>query len=115
MGRYAQAEPLFAEVLEVSRRMLGREHADTVICLNNLAWSLTMQGKFDHAEPLFQEALEIRRRTLGGTCRYPRFHERSGVALPAFASLRPSAALFVKTLDVRRRKLERITSIRWCR
>ena len=36
-SRYGEAEPLFKQVLEIRRRVLGDNHPDTTISLNNLA------------------------------------------------------------------------------
>jgi hypothetical protein len=36
-GKYAQAEALYSQTLEISRRVLGREHPDTLMCMGKLA------------------------------------------------------------------------------
>ena len=46
-GKFAKAEPLLVKTLEVSRRVLGEEHPDTLessACENNLAESLMSSG-----------------------------------------------------------------------
>ena len=45
--------------------MLGLEHSDTAISLNNLALLYDNQGKYNEAEPLYQRALAIDEKTLG--------------------------------------------------
>ena len=40
------------KVLEVRRRVLGEEHPDTLISMNNLAVLYRDQGKYAQAEPL---------------------------------------------------------------
>ncbi|MEM6612504.1 MAG: tetratricopeptide repeat protein [Cyanobacteria bacterium P01_C01_bin.72] len=35
-GRYAEAEPLYLEALEMSRKLLGQEHPNTQTIENNL-------------------------------------------------------------------------------
>ena len=36
-GKYAQAEALYSQTLEIQRRVLGPEHPDTLMSMNNLA------------------------------------------------------------------------------
>ncbi len=36
-GRYDEAEPLNLETLEVKKRVLGEEHPDTLLSMNNIA------------------------------------------------------------------------------
>jgi CHAT domain-containing protein/tetratricopeptide (TPR) repeat protein len=63
-GKYAEAERLFRQALEIRRRVQGEDHPDTATACDNLASSLTDQGKFAEAERLLRQALEIRRRAL---------------------------------------------------
>jgi tetratricopeptide (TPR) repeat protein len=65
LGRYPEAESLFAEVLETSRRVLGVEHPLTLACLTNLAILYRYLERYDEAEALYLEALEAKRRVLG--------------------------------------------------
>jgi tetratricopeptide (TPR) repeat protein len=37
IGEYAKAEPLYQEALRIRRKVLGSEHPDTALSLNNLA------------------------------------------------------------------------------
>jgi tetratricopeptide (TPR) repeat protein len=37
MGNYAQAEPLYKQVLVIRKKILSEEHPDNAISLNNLA------------------------------------------------------------------------------
>jgi len=64
-GKYAEAEPLALQSLEVSLKKNGRDHASTAMSLNNLAWLYKTQGKYDLAEPLLKRALAIREKVLG--------------------------------------------------
>jgi hypothetical protein len=64
-GKYAAAEPLLTRVMEVRRRVLGQQHPDTLISMNNLGLLYTLQSTFARAEPLLVETLELRRRILG--------------------------------------------------
>ena len=46
---------------EASERLLGAEHPNTLVSLNNLAGLYESQGRYDEAEPLYQRALEAQR------------------------------------------------------
>jgi len=59
LGRYAEAEPLFRQALEIGAKTIGTEHPDCAAYLNNLASLLWDMGRHDEAEPLFRQALEI--------------------------------------------------------
>ena len=65
-GKYAQAEALYSQTLEIRRRVLGPEHPDTLNSMNNLASEgYIPQGKYAQAETLLSQALEILRRVSG--------------------------------------------------
>ena len=65
MGEYAKAEPLYQEALRIRQKVLGPEHPDTAISLNNLAVLYQDIGEYAKAEPLLREALRIRQKVLG--------------------------------------------------
>ena len=44
--RYSEAEQLCREVLDLSRRVLGEEHPDTISCINNLANCVKNMGRY---------------------------------------------------------------------
>ena len=54
-GRYEDAEPLYDEALSIRRRVLGADHPDTAISLNNLAAFVSTQGRYE--EGRCEEAL----------------------------------------------------------
>jgi tetratricopeptide (TPR) repeat protein len=64
-GRYGEAEPLYQRALAARERVLGAEHPDTLVSVNNLAGLYERQGRYGEAEPLYQRALEGFRRKLG--------------------------------------------------
>ena len=66
-GKYDEAEPLFREVLEVSRETLGDRHRPAHARRHQqpIGIMLTDKGDLAAAEPLCREALERRRQTLG--------------------------------------------------
>jgi tetratricopeptide (TPR) repeat protein len=63
-GKYAQAETLASQTLEIRRRVLGPEHPATLTSMNSLASAYSLEGKYAQAEPLFNQTLEARRRVL---------------------------------------------------
>jgi tetratricopeptide (TPR) repeat protein len=63
--RYAEAKPLYLQALELRKRLLGTEHPDVALSLNNLAYLYYSQGRYTEAEPLYLQALEIAERQLG--------------------------------------------------
>ena len=66
-GKYAESEALNLEVLERRRKVLGGEHKDTLLSLNNLANVLGRQGKLTEAVTILREAFETQKRVLGET------------------------------------------------
>jgi tetratricopeptide (TPR) repeat protein len=63
--KYAQAEPLYVDVLEIQLRLLGENHPDTLRNMNYMALLYVSQGKYAEAKPILTKVLEIRRRVLG--------------------------------------------------
>ncbi len=63
--QYADAEKLTRESLVLRTRVLGPDHPNTLMSMNNLAWLLEQEGKTAEAEKLFREVGEIQRRVLG--------------------------------------------------
>jgi Tfp pilus assembly protein PilF len=64
-GKHAEAEALWTEVLATRRRVLGPEHPDTLVSMNNLAYIYRLEHKNAQAEELNLQTLQIRRRALG--------------------------------------------------
>src|SRR5581483_3178861 len=70
-GHYLQAsklciaQGLFERALEIRREVLGEDHPNTALLLNNLACCYQAQGATEEAEPLFLRALDIAERRLG--------------------------------------------------
>jgi non-specific serine/threonine protein kinase/serine/threonine-protein kinase len=103
-GMYPEAERLFIELIDVRRRVLGKDHPNTLIAMNNLAALHRTEGKYSEAEPIFRDVLETRRRVLGEE--HPDTL-RTVSALAALHSLAGShadaEAQFMKVVDARRR------------
>ena len=64
-GKYAEAEPLALQAIEVSLKKNGPDHQDTARSLLYLASLYYTQGKYDLAEPLYERALAICEKVLG--------------------------------------------------
>jgi hypothetical protein len=60
-GRYNLAYERGLEVLSTREKLLGPEHSDTLLSMNNLASVLHVQGKYGVAEEMHRRALELRR------------------------------------------------------
>ena len=69
-GKYAQAETLFRQTMDVDRRVLGPEQAYTLTAINNLGEVSQHLGKYDAAETYTAQALAGWRHTLGPESTY---------------------------------------------
>jgi serine/threonine protein kinase/tetratricopeptide (TPR) repeat protein len=66
LGLYPQAQSLYSDAVEIRRRMLGPENADTLRSMHNLARLLREQGQYAEAEKLQRETFDAQRRVVGG-------------------------------------------------
>ena len=105
-AQYAEAELLFKRTLAIRERVLGAEHPDVAMSLNNLAALYDQQGRYSEAEPLFNGALSIRERILGWD------HLDVALILNNLAALYDSQGrypeaepLYERSLDIRERAL----------
>ncbi|KAI8633501.1 P-loop containing nucleoside triphosphate hydrolase protein [Xylariaceae sp. FL1651] len=64
-GRWNEAESLDAQVLEISKTVLGPEHPSTLLSMSNLASTYWNQGRWNEAESLEAQVLEISKTVLG--------------------------------------------------
>ena len=64
-GRYAEAIPLYLQLVETRERTLGADHPSTVIAVNNLAVTYKVLGRYADAEPLYLRTLDTQERLLG--------------------------------------------------
>ena len=65
LDMYDKTLPLHVEALAGFRRVLGDEHADTLLVMSSIGYLYSDQGKFLKAEPFYREVLQTRRRVLG--------------------------------------------------
>ncbi len=65
MANYAAAEPLYKRSLATREKLLGPNHPDTALSLNNLANLYDNMANYAAAEPLYKRSLAIREKVLG--------------------------------------------------
>ncbi|MBE3065144.1 MAG: tetratricopeptide repeat protein, partial [Spirochaetes bacterium] len=65
LGRYEEAEKHLSSAVQISQRLLGVEHRDTLASMCNLAGALFWQGKNAEAEQEFRRVLEVQERVFG--------------------------------------------------
>lgn len=65
LGDYPAAQSQLERALEIRRRILGEEHPDTLVSMNNLAGLFRDQREYARAEPLLETTLEVNRRIRG--------------------------------------------------
>lgn len=63
-GRWKEAE-LEVQVMEASSRVLGEEHPDTLTSMDNLAFTMKVQGRHLEAIKLMAECVRLQIRVLG--------------------------------------------------
>ncbi len=64
-ARYAEAEPLLQQVLQLSEKRHGPEHSEVAAALNNLAQLLKATNRLAEAEPLMRRVVDIFEKSLG--------------------------------------------------
>ena len=64
-GKYAEAERMYRQALELKKKVLGQEHPSTLDSMDNLALVLRRQGKYEEAERMHRQALELYTKVLG--------------------------------------------------
>ncbi|PMD21295.1 hypothetical protein NA56DRAFT_528160, partial [Hyaloscypha hepaticicola] len=64
-GKYAEAEAIDRQVLQLRETVLGKEHPDTLTNMSNLAVLLASQGQYTKAEAMNQQVLQLRETVLG--------------------------------------------------
>jgi len=98
-GQYVDAEPLLVRALAICEQLLGAEHPDIVLALNNLAELYQRQGKYEPAEPLYQRALLICEQLLGSE------HPYTAEALHGLAELYQQEGKYEQAEPLYRRAL----------
>ena len=65
MGKGVEAENMSIQAMKVRKRILGREHNDTLSSMLIVGLAYKLRGKYDAAEPLYRETLQLREKVLG--------------------------------------------------
>ncbi|KAF2818138.1 kinesin light chain 1 [Ophiobolus disseminans] len=65
LGQYAAAEVSYRQALSLRKEVLGHEHPDTLMSMNNLAAVLDSQGKYEEAEKMHRQTLARYEKVLG--------------------------------------------------
>jgi tetratricopeptide (TPR) repeat protein len=65
LGKGVEAEKLSVQALKVRKRILGREHKDTLSSMGMVGLVYELRGKYDAAEPLSRETLQLKEKVLG--------------------------------------------------
>ena len=105
-GKYDEAEPLFREVLELTRETFGGRHPNTLNCINNLGVLLQAKGDKAAAEPLLDISLELSRKILGS--QHPstlRSIHNLGLLLKVKGDLAAAQPLYREALEVKHETL----------
>jgi tetratricopeptide (TPR) repeat protein len=64
-GKYAEAEAMYRQTLQLQETVRGKEHPVTLTSMNNLASSLHQQGKYAEAEAMYRQTLQLKETVLG--------------------------------------------------
>ena len=65
IGKYRVAEKMNRETFELTEKMLGKEHPNTLTSMSNLALALYSLGKYQEAKQMHRQTLELREKVLG--------------------------------------------------
>ena len=55
MGKGVEAEEMSVQAKKVRKRLLGREHIDTLRSISMVGLAYKLRDKYDAAEPLYRE------------------------------------------------------------
>jgi tetratricopeptide (TPR) repeat protein len=99
-GKYAEAEVLYRESLQLREKVLGPEHPDTLASINNLAGSLYQQRRFAEAEAIDRQTLQLKEKILGPE------HPDTLMSMNNFANLLYQQGRFAEAEAIYRRTLQ---------
>ncbi len=101
MGHFAEAEPIYREVLDIRRHTLSARDPSVARTLSNLAEVLVSMGRRDEAEPLFVEAVSIdEKRANGNNPDYASDLNNLGALYKAKGDYERASALYQKALEI---------------
>ncbi len=97
--QYNDAEPLYLQSLDITKRQLGNDHLDVATSLNNLAEFYRNQGRYNDAEPLYLQSLDILKHQLGND------HPHVATSLNNLALLYDSQGKYLKAENLAQQAL----------
>jgi non-specific serine/threonine protein kinase/serine/threonine-protein kinase len=106
LGLYSRAESLLEDSLDTGRRVLGDDHADTLVAMNDLAVLYKRRGRHAEAERLYLEAIEGCRRAHGEG------HEKTLAAMNNLAVLYTTQSRFEEAEPLQLRIVEGFRRVR---
>ena len=98
-AEYSVAEPLYRRAVDMGERLLGAEHPDLAVWLNNLAGLLHSTNRLSEAEPLYRRALAIDEASYGPD------HPEVAIRLNNLATLLEAKGDWSQSPDLYRRAL----------
>ncbi len=98
-GDDAEAEQIYKRALAIKEKVLGPDHPDVAMTLNNLVVLYKSQGKYTEAEPLYRRTLSIFEKALGPT------HPNVTICLENYAQLLREMNREAEALDLEFRAL----------
>ena len=63
-GRWNEAEQLQVQVMDMSKKLLGVEHPNTLTSIESLASTYSNQGRWNEAEQLNVQVMDMRKKLL---------------------------------------------------
>jgi tetratricopeptide (TPR) repeat protein len=97
--KFAEAEALFAQIIELRKQAFGEQHLDTQKSMLDLALMYIAVGKFDKAEPLAAEVVATHRKLGAGT-------KDTVTAMLVLASIRQQQKKLPQALELANRAYE---------
>jgi len=107
LGLFGEAQQQLERAVEIRQRVLGKEHADTLSAMEELAEIYRTQGKYAPAEALLTNALEIQHRLKRDEApeTLATVHELARIASDLHGDYARAELLYSKNLAVQRRVL----------
>jgi tetratricopeptide (TPR) repeat protein len=99
-GRYAEAQPLYEQALEMRQSLFAGDHPDVASSLNNFAALYKSQGRYAETLPLYEQALKMRQRLFAGD------HPDVASSLNNFAALYKSQGRYAQAQALYEQALE---------
>ena len=105
-GRYREAELKYRQALEISKKLYGPNHDFTLMSLEGIVVSLTMQHKYIDAEKIGWQALELHKNVRGPEDqRTLRSMDKLALTLHVDDKYKEAETLYRQSLEIRLRTL----------